>query len=225
MKKKSKQPYRLWFEYLQTCLNHNELSKKVDREFYRSWNLNKVKTLKFDEWFKTHSHLFEEYDSNIKLFSSGKRTPNTILVEIPTNYNVHKIQKEIGGIVSNKINKPNARFAITSNRSLQTAPLDYFHWCWKWRQMDKYSNKVNGALEMIWELLNKRVTARQLKYKKATSKGTIKRRGVMGGEKSTSQKGATSGRSVIVHRNITKCNNILLNVCKGQFPGLNYSDN
>ena len=62
-KKKSKQPYRLWYQYLQTCLNHNELSKKVDREFYRSWNLNKVKTQRFDEWFKTHSHLFEEYDS------------------------------------------------------------------------------------------------------------------------------------------------------------------
>ena len=65
----------------------------------------------FDEWFKTHSHLFEEYESHIKLYS-GKKTPNTILVEIPANYNVHKIQREIGSIVSEKINKSNAKFDL-----------------------------------------------------------------------------------------------------------------
>ncbi len=153
MKKKTKQPYRIWFEYLQTCLNHKDLSKKVDREFYKSWNLNKVKTQRFDEWFSSHSHLFDEYDSEIKLFS-GKRTPNTILVEIPTNYNVHKIQTEIGGVVSNKINKPNARFAITSNRSLQIDKLDYFHWCWELKQQKKY--QVYGGLEMIWIAVDKK---------------------------------------------------------------------
>ena len=63
MKRKSKQPYRIWFEYLQTCLNHNELSKKVDREFYRSWNLNKVKTEineVFDQEGNIYFPMFEE---------------------------------------------------------------------------------------------------------------------------------------------------------------------
>ena len=69
MKKKSKQPYRLWFQYLQTCLNDEVLSKKVNRDFYKSWHLNKVKTQKFDTWFKEHSHLFEEYDTDIKLYN------------------------------------------------------------------------------------------------------------------------------------------------------------
>ena len=105
MKRKSKQPYRLWFQYLQTCLNHKELSKKIDREFYKDWHLNKVKTERFDTWFKSHFKLFQEYDSEIKLYNSKNgRTQDTILVEIPTNYNVHNIQKEIGGVVSHKIN-------------------------------------------------------------------------------------------------------------------------
>ncbi len=43
-----------------------------------------------------------------------------------------------------------------------------------------------------------------------------------GGEKSTSIKGATSGRTIIVSRNIKKAENILFNVCKGKFPGLIY---
>ena len=219
MKKKSKQPYRLWFQYLQTCLNNDKFRKKINTKFYKSWNLNNVKKQKFDEWFKTHSHLFEEYESHIKLYS-GKKTPNTILVEIPANYNVHKIQREIGSIVSEKINQSNAKFSITSNRSLQIAPLDYFLWCWKWRQQEKY--QVRGGLEMIWEELHKRVSERQKKYAKAIAKGTIKGRQVGGGEKSTSIKGATSGRTIIVSRNIKKAENILFNVCKGKFPGLSY---
>ncbi len=219
MKKKSKQPYRLWFQYLQTCLNNDKFRKKINTKFYKSWNLNNVKKQRFDEWFKSHSYLFEDYESHIKLYS-GKKTPNTILVEIPTNYNVHKIQREIGSIVSEKINQSNAKFSITSNRSLQIAPLDYFLWCWEWRQQEKY--QVRGGLEMIWEELHKRVSERQKKYAKAIAKGTIKGRQVGGGEKSTSIKGATSGRTIIVSRNIKKAENILFNVCKGKFPGLIY---
>ena len=58
IKKKSKQPYRLWFQYLQECLNNKEYSKKINKDFYKLWHLNKVKTEKFDTWFKSHSHLF-----------------------------------------------------------------------------------------------------------------------------------------------------------------------
>ena len=30
-----RQPYRIWFDYLKTCLNDESLSKKVDRVFYK----------------------------------------------------------------------------------------------------------------------------------------------------------------------------------------------
>ena len=75
---------------------------------------------------------------------------------------------------------------------------------------------------MIWEELQKRVSDRQEKYEKGRKKGAIKGRQVAGGEKSTSIKGATSGRTIMVSRNIKKAENILFNVCKGKFPGLNY---
>ena len=212
---KSKQPYRLWYQYLQECLNNKDYSKKVDRDFYRAWHLNSVKTQKFDTWFKDHSHLFEEYDSEIKVYSTkDKRTPNTILVEIPTNFNVHKIQKSIGEVVKGKLNKSNAKFAITANRSLQIAPFDYFLWCFQWRQMKKY--QVRGGLDLIFYELDKRVSQRQNRYKKAiekyrkTGKGKIKMRTV-------------AGTTVIISRNISKCKKILDNVCKGVFPG-QYSD-
>lgn len=43
-----KQPFRVWFDYLKTCLNDETLSKQVDRKFYKDWHLNSVKTQKFD---------------------------------------------------------------------------------------------------------------------------------------------------------------------------------
>jgi hypothetical protein len=227
--KVSKQPYRLWFQYLQECLNDKDYSKKVDREFYRSWHLNNVKTQKFDTWFKEHSYLFEEFESKIKLYS-GKRTPDTILVEIPTNFNVHKIQKSIGEVVKGKLNKSNAKYSITSNRSLQIAPFDYFLWCYQWRKMKKY--QVRGGLELIWNELHKRVKQRQERYSKSidqfmkTGKGKIKRRSVHGKEKeiqSGRNSGTVSGRTVIISRNVSKCKKILDNVCRGVFPG-DYSD-
>ena len=234
MIKISKQPYRLWFQYLQECLIDDEYSNKVNKDFYKSWHLNKVKTQKFDVWFKDHQHLFDEYENEIRLYN-GKRTPNTILVEIPTNFNVHKIQRTIGEVVKGKLNKSNANFSITANRSLQIAPFDYFLWCYQWRKLNKY--KVRGGLELIWNKLDEKVKQRQHRYRKAietyrkTGKGKIRLRTVSG-EPSDKVKiegsdnygsGTVSGRTVIVSRNISKAKKILNNVCKGVFPG-QYSD-
>ena len=109
---KQLQPYRVWYEYLCVCLEHKELSKKIDRQFYKSWDLSQLKSGKFDKWFKTHSHLFVEKKREITLFK-GKRTPNTLLVEIPTNLKVEEIMRDIGkivkGNVAKKQNKSEAR--------------------------------------------------------------------------------------------------------------------
>ena len=215
MKKKSKQPYRLWFQYLQTCLNDEVLSKKVNRDFYKSWHLNKVKTQKFDTWFKEHSHLFEEYDTDIKLYNSkDSRTPNTLLVEIPKNYSVRQIQNEIGSVLKGRLNQSNARFSITSNKPLRIETFDYFLWCWQWKQMTKY--QVRGGLEMIWTALHTRVQQRQQRYSKAIAKRKIKGRAV-------SQSSGNVMIAIMISRNIKNANNILLYVCKGQFPGLKYN--
>ena len=116
------QPYRIWYEYLQTALNDMEYANKVNKKYYKDWHLNLVKKLSFNKWIKTHEHLFTQTeDTEIKLFE-GKRTPNTILVEIPVSFNVQRIQKDIKGI-KGKVAKSQAdkRFKIQTNRPLQTA--------------------------------------------------------------------------------------------------------
>ena len=210
------QPYRIWYQYLQTALKDKKFSNKVDKNYYKDWHLNLVKKLTFNQWIKTHEHLFTQSDkSEIKLFE-GKRTPNTLLVEIPVSFNVQRIQKEIGKAVKGKVAKTqtNQRFKIQTNRPLQTAPLDYFLWAYEFKQSGKLK------LKEVWEKVNEKVIDRQKKVAKRvekfkkTGKG-IRQRALTQGNEVKSQK----NKEILISRNITKAQNILTNVCKGVFPG------
>ena len=235
-------PYRIWFEYLQTALNDNNFSNKVNKNYYKDCNLKLISskyTLKkrkkisgklekrfrkvdypFDKWIEKHEHLFTQSDnSQIKLFG-GKRTPNTILVEIPVSFNVQRIQKDIGKAVKGNVAKSQThqRFKIQTNRPLQTAPLDYFRWAYEFKQSGKLK------LEEIWDKVNQKQIDRQKNVSKRverylkTGKGIRKRALSSGGFTKTDK-----NKAVLISRNIKKARNIFNNVCKGVFPG-NYSD-
>ena len=214
------QPYRIWYEYLQTALNDKSFSNKVDKKYYKDWHLNLVKKQKFNQWIKSHEHLFTQSDSSeIKLFE-GKRTPNTLLVEIPVSFNVQRIQRDIGKAVKGKVAKAQThqRFKIQTNRPLQTAPLDYFRWAYEYKQSGKLK------LEEIWTKVNQKQIDRQKKVAKRvekflkTGKG-IRKRTLSGGLSEKVEK----NKAILISRNIKKAQNILSNVCKGVFPG-QYSD-
>ena len=236
------QPYRIWYQYLQTALKDKKFSNKVDKNYYKDWNLKLISskyTLKkrkkisgklekrfrkvdypFDKWIEKHEHLFTQSDnSQIKLFG-GKRTPNTILVEIPVSFNVQRIQRDIGKAVKGNVAKAqiHQRFKIQTNRPLQTAPLDYFRWAYEYKQSGKLK------LEEIWYKVNQKQIDRQKKVAKRverylkTGKGIRKRALSSGGFTKTDK-----SKAVLISRNIKKARNIFNNVCKGVFPG-NYSD-
>ena len=202
-----RQPYRIWFDYLKTCLNDESLSKKVDRKFYKDWHLTSVKTQKFDTWYKTHEHLFTDITTTMKI-SSGTKSSNSILLEVPLNYSITKVQREVGKVLENKLNKRLSKFTITSNRPLVLPPLDYFLYAWELKHSDK-----KLKLEEIWEKVKKKIDQRQGKVSKLVGKGKLRRRALASGNK-----------AIIISRNINKAQKILENVCKGIFTG-NYSDN
>jgi len=202
--KVSKQPYRLWFEFLKTCLNDNELNKKVDRDFYKSWSLKQVKTDKFDIWWRTHSHMFDQFDTEMSTFKSGSNmNPDNVYIQIPKNYSVKRVQKEIGALISNQMNQSNAKFKITSKRPLQVLKFDQMLWCWQWKQEGKYQ------LHEIFSKLSDRIDKRNARYEKNRSKTKITKR----------FKPAYETGDIQVSKNIRKVNRILKNVCKGVFPG------
>jgi len=209
------QPYRVWFDYLKTCLLDEKLKKKVDKEYYKSWNLSEIKNSTFNKWFKTHSGLFTS-KGTIKIVSKVLN-PQAITIEIPTNFKIKEIQREIPKLLKDKVNKSTSRFILTHQRkNIKTIALDSFLIAWKFRQKNK-----DKRLEDIWELTNNKIDERQSKVKTLLQKGKLRRRklqGIGSGIKSFKNK------SVIISRNILKASKILENVCKGNFPG-EYSDN
>lgn len=230
------QPIRLWFEYLKVCLNDKDLSKKVNGNFYKEWHLDLVKTTKFDKWLRTHEHLFtKEFESKISLFS-GKKTQNTLLVEIPLDYTVQKIQRDIGKVVKGKIaqKQTNQRFKITAEqKNLKIAPFDYFRYAWQIKRRWQLRN-VKIKLENIWHLVNFIIKKRQSKIKpwlldyesidKVTGKTVIKKAFIRRRKLSDKHQKTKShnSKAVVIANNIRKAQNILDNVCNGIFPG-NYS--
>ena len=211
---KELQPYRLWFQYLQTALNDPILSKKVSQSYYKDWHLNQVKTKSFNQWINTHEKLFmNEAVQRIKLLGN-KRTPNTVAVEIPINFNVQKIQKEIGKAVKGLVAKQqaNQRFKLHIKRPLQSAPLDWFHWAYQYHAQNKHS------LDEIWHLVNEKQEKRQVKVKKRSNARALQRNLPRGSDIKAERQ-----RAVLISRNVNKAKKILNNVVKGQFPG-DYSD-
>jgi hypothetical protein len=206
-----RQPYRIWFDYLKTCLNDESLSKKIDRVFYKDWNLTSVKTQKFDTWYKTHEHLFTDTSTTMKI-SNGTKSSNSILLEIPVNYSITKVQREVGKVLENKLNKRLSKFSITSNRALILPPLDYFLYAWKLR----YSNK-NIKLAELWTKVQEHIQKRQGKVSKLIKNKKLRSRALQSGD-------SNERKAILISRNINKAQKILENVCKGIFTG-NYADN
>ena len=212
---KELQPYRLWYQYLKSCLADKTLSKKVNQNYYKDWNLNQVKAKTFNQWITTHEHLFmNEQVHEIKLLGKNRR-PNTVAVEIPVNFNVQRIQKEIGKAVKGLVAKQqaNQRFKLHIKRPLQSAPLDWFHWARQFKQDTK-----NYTLHEIWDLVNEKQDKRQVKVKKRSNARSLQR------NLSTAHaKKIDRSKQILMSRNINKATKILNNVCKGIFPG-DYSD-
>jgi len=214
------QSYRVWFDYLKTCLLDEKLNKKIDKEYYKSWNLSEIKNSKFDKWFKTHSSLFTS-KGTIKIVSKVSN-PQAITIEIPTNFKIKEIQREIPKLLKDKVNKSTSRFVLTHQRKhIKTIALDSFLIAWKFKQKNK-----DKRLEDIWELTNEEINKRQSKVKTLLQKGKLRRRILMGVGSSNKEFGLKSGKiqklqnkSVMISKNILKASKILENVCNGSFPG------
>jgi len=229
------QPYRVWYEYLQTCLKDDNLKNKIDKNYYRDWHLNlinskyKLKRKKkgekkyrlvdypFNIWIKEHKHLFEKKNDEIKIFN-GKESSDTILVQIPKHFNVQRIQKEIGKVLEGQISTDTSKFSIQTKRPLQIMTLDHFRWSWEFKKEGKYT------LEEVWDKVDKKQKTRQEKIKKRVEQ--YKRTGKGIKQRLVSGYGGTKedrNKAILISRNIKKANRILENVCNGIFPG-EYSD-
>ncbi|NDB59874.1 hypothetical protein EB001_15720 [bacterium] len=131
--------YRLWFEYLKLVLvlidpSFKTQNKKVisiipilkntyskNNKIYKDWNI--TKDTKFNDWWETHSKLFQE-KYNVRQIMPGQKisSPDAILVEIPLNRSATEISKRVMDIVIDA----QALTGLRSNKKSKIIPTSTF---------------------------------------------------------------------------------------------------
>lgn len=88
--------YRLWFEYLWLARQSTDPKVKaalvVSEPFYRPWEMEKGAS--YNEWWKSHSHLFQE-KHNVRRLEIGEAPsdPEALILEIPLTKSPTELSK------------------------------------------------------------------------------------------------------------------------------------
>ncbi len=187
-----KQNIRVWYNYLQTAIKHKY---KINIKYYRPWHLSQVKRMKFDEWWRTHQHLFAHKEF--------------VTVKIDNSLSTADAIKEVKKQLKGKIDKQSS-FQITSDRFRYVQVDDYLK-CWIRRNEKKQTYHKIG-LDMLNEYQRKeKIYAKSTKLirRKFTNK-TL--------EKFTSD----NNREIllqVVRRKVINAQKIIENTARGQFTG------
>lgn len=242
--------YRLWFEYLKLVIKlidpaFKTKNKKLlnailvlkntyskNSRIYKDWNI--TKETKFNDWWETHSKLFEE-KHNVRQIMPGQTisSPNAILVEIPLNRSATEISKRVmdivisaqgvAGLHSNKKTKvlPTATFQLTTGSEpkvkLINDMLIVFRdvYCKHYELKDKRPIPELKGTKLVQEIYNFYGTRR--KGFNEVPKNLI--------EKQSDREHRKQDQSIseIYKRNANRYINnaiqILINVAAGEFPG------
>lgn len=93
--------YRLWFEFYRLCCSSVRTDLKLNLEksedFYRPWG--DVTDVKFDDWWKSHSHLFQEPRVMVLSDLSSRQTSDSLVLEVPLNQSTSSLVEQIKEIV------------------------------------------------------------------------------------------------------------------------------
>ncbi len=106
-----KDSYRIWFEFYKLALQNKSL--KVNKSFYDQWG-DDVISMKFDDWWKSHSKLFVQPIVKVVKSEDEIESPWGILIEVPMNKSITETLSDIKDILKNheKTNKKNKRLLI-----------------------------------------------------------------------------------------------------------------
>lgn len=98
--KSQKQYVRLWFEFLKLCLGNSKYFDDLEasRSFYAPWG--DVTDVKFDDWWKTHQHLFSVV--KVEEIRRISNSPSTINVAIPLNQTLSQTLSQLKKLIEKK---------------------------------------------------------------------------------------------------------------------------
>ncbi len=112
--KSRKQHIRLWFEYYKLAWEQPELQDNLKRskDYYVLWGT--VIGVEFDQWWKTHSHLFGE--TKVQKVQRVSKSPNVINVAVPIDQPVTESLRTIKQMVEDRQNERIKELGINPSR-------------------------------------------------------------------------------------------------------------
>ena len=213
-----KEAFRLWFEYLKIARLSKDAKVKsalvVSEPYYRPWEMDKAD--KFDPWWKTHSHLFEE-KFVVREFKAGEAPldPDALLIEVPLTQSPTILTKKAKAIIQ-------AAFEARerTERKGKKKPTAYY------RLTEGSEPKFDAVREMLSvyrdvNLKNPKLRGDALMA--ATHRYYLGRKNKKWAKVPIALMYDTDGDKIRAMRNlrryIQKAELVVLNVARGQFPG------
>ena len=213
-----KEAFRLWFEYLKIARLSKDAKIKsalvVSEPYYRPWEMDTAD--KFDPWWKTHLHLFEE-KYFVREFTAGEAPldPDALLVEIPLTQSPTILTKKVKAIIQ-------AAFEARerTERKGKKKPTAYY------RLTEGSEPKFDAVREMLSVYRDVHLKNPKLKGEKllaATHQYYLGRKNKRWAKVPMALMYNHEDEKVRAMRNlrryIQKAEQVVLNVARGQFPG------
>ena len=166
--------YRHWFKFLKMCLELSEqdasliyLKKEhkiqVDESMYVGWDLDKVLTSKFDDWFfkQNHRSLFlSDISRVLKSNEKASNAENKIIIEFDKNRRLNDVIKDLRRINNEQNIFRNESDGFKSNFIVNGRVIDA-----------TLQNRYNAlVLKIEGKLTNKEILTHKNNYIRATSK-------------------------------------------------------
>ena len=213
-----KEAFRLWFEYLKIARQSKDPKIKsalvVSEPYYRPWEMDKAE--KFDPWWKTHLHLFEE-KFVVRELTAGEAPldSDALLIEVPLTQSPTILTRKVKAIIQ-------AAFEARerTERKGKKKPTAYY------RLTEGSEPKFDAVREMLSVYRDVHLKNPKLKGEKlleATHRYYLGRKSKKWANVPVVLKYNSSGDQVRAMRNlrryIQKAEQVMLNVARGQFPG------
>ena len=215
---------KYWYYFLRLCHLSNDpvvqRNLKKSKLFYEPWD--NYLTGSYEDWWKSHSHLFRNKSVLSKLTSSEQLESNHLYIKIPLTYSPSSVSKLVKSIYTEEQNKTlkkdgkvkksyNGTFQLTTT-DLQTSQFDYYLRFTRDVYVPLMNQDVTGTKK--YRELSEEVFKKQ-KLKSSRKKDEIKRQVPFTG---SSQEKENLDRLTRRYKTISRL--VLLNVSKGEFPGV-----
>lgn len=234
--------YRLWFEYLRVAIERTPFDKvlakaiKKSTKFYASWEMEKK--LKFNAWWKSHGHLFEE-KYNVRELAHGESPldPEAIVIEVPLRFSATELSRHTAQIIklaaqrrianTKSKKQSSAKYALTSGAEPKLVPIREMLTVYRDIQIPnlrlklvpQQSRALHGSelLEHINAFYKNRKNKRWAKVPSPLTINYKTDRYYRSIGKIDKTANSNALRSL--RRYIQKAEKIVLNVARGEFPG------